>query len=100
VWIPFFVSSRGYGLLWNNPALGRAEFAADGTRFVSNYAYEIDYYVTTGEDYGEVMARYAEVTGHSPKMPAYGTGYWQVGGRCHGNGFLTVRRWSMINDTG
>ena len=29
-------SSRGYGLLWNNPAIGRVELAANGTRWVAD----------------------------------------------------------------
>jgi alpha-glucosidase (family GH31 glycosyl hydrolase) len=30
--IPFVLSDRGYGLLWNVPAVGRAEFADNATR--------------------------------------------------------------------
>ena len=30
VTIPFMVSSRGYGFLWNNPAVGRVELGANG----------------------------------------------------------------------
>lgn len=33
--IPFVLSSRGYGFLWNNPSLGRVEFANNMTRWVS-----------------------------------------------------------------
>ena len=33
--IPFLVSSRGYGLLWNNPAVGRVELGATATRWVA-----------------------------------------------------------------
>ena len=47
--IPFMVSSRGYGLLWNLPAVGRAEFATNGTRWVADAARQIDYWVTAGE---------------------------------------------------
>jgi hypothetical protein len=32
------LSSRGYGLLWNSPAIGRAELAANGTRWVADSA--------------------------------------------------------------
>ena len=31
--IPFFISSRKYGFLWHNPALGHVEFAANRTRW-------------------------------------------------------------------
>src|SRR6266540_3313081 len=30
--VPFLLSSRGYGFLWNTPAIGRVEFAENGTR--------------------------------------------------------------------
>ena len=33
--VPFLVSSEGYGFLWNNPSLGRAEFANNRTRWIS-----------------------------------------------------------------
>ena len=29
--VPFVISSRGYGFLWNNPAIGTANFASNGT---------------------------------------------------------------------
>ncbi|ETJ44709.1 Alpha glucosidase, partial [human gut metagenome] len=31
--IPFYLSNRGYGFLWNNPAVGRVEFSDDATRW-------------------------------------------------------------------
>ncbi|MFZ1997391.1 MAG: hypothetical protein WAU75_24960, partial [Solirubrobacteraceae bacterium] len=31
--IPFVLSDRGYGLLWNSPAVGRVEFAENATRW-------------------------------------------------------------------
>jgi alpha-D-xyloside xylohydrolase len=34
--IPFLISSRGYGFLWNNPAVGRVELGANGTRWVAD----------------------------------------------------------------
>ena len=36
--IPFVLSSRGYGLLWNNPAVGRVEFADNVTRWTAAQA--------------------------------------------------------------
>ncbi len=48
VTIPFLLSSRGYGLLWNSPAIGRVELAANGTRWVADSARQIDYWVTAG----------------------------------------------------
>jgi alpha-D-xyloside xylohydrolase len=74
--IPFLVSSRGYGFLWNNPATGRVELAANGTRWVADGARQIDYWIAAGRP-AEVLARYAGVTGHPPPMPPWATGFWQ-----------------------
>ena len=46
--IPFLLSSRGYGFLWNNPAVGRVELAASGTRWVAEATPQLDYWVTDG----------------------------------------------------
>ncbi|MGO4758930.1 family 31 glucosidase, partial [Streptomyces sp. 2MCAF27] len=49
VTIPVLTSSRGYTLLWNNPAIGRVELAATGTRWVADSARQIDYWITAGD---------------------------------------------------
>jgi alpha-D-xyloside xylohydrolase len=74
--IPFLLSSRGYGLLWNNPAVGRVELGRTATRWVSDSARQIDYWVTTGPP-ADITARYAEVTGHAPMLPSWAAGFWQ-----------------------
>jgi alpha-D-xyloside xylohydrolase len=74
--IPFVVSSRGYGLLWNNPAVGRVELGASATRWVADSARQIDYWVTAGTP-AQIAARYAGVTGHAPMLPDWAAGFWQ-----------------------
>jgi alpha-D-xyloside xylohydrolase len=76
VTIPFLLSSRGYGLLWNSPAVGRVELAATGTRWVADSARQIDYWVTTGSP-AAVLSQYADVTGHAPMLPEWASGFWQ-----------------------
>ncbi|MGP3964161.1 glycoside hydrolase family 31 protein [Nonomuraea sp. 3N208] len=75
--IPFLFSSRGYGLLWNNPAMGRVELARDATRWVADSAHQIDYWITAGDSPAEIMASYADATGHAPLIPEWATGFWQ-----------------------
>ncbi|WP_438388657.1 glycoside hydrolase family 31 protein [Actinopolyspora saharensis] len=75
--IPFLVSSRGYGLLWNTPGVGRVELAENGTRWVADSARGIDYWVTAGDGPAEIMERYAEATGHPPMLPEWASGFWQ-----------------------
>lgn len=75
--IPFLLSSRGYGLLWNLPAVGRAEFAHNGTRWVADAARQIDYWVTTGDGPAQILRNYADATGHAPDLPEWAAGFWQ-----------------------
>ncbi|TDD72624.1 glycoside hydrolase family 31 protein [Jiangella aurantiaca] len=75
--IPFVLSDRGYGLLWNVPAVGRVEFADSGTRWVAGQAREIDYWFTAAPTPAEIMARYADATGHVPELPDWASGFWQ-----------------------
>lgn len=75
--IPFLLSSRGYGFLWNNPAIGRVELGMNGTRWVAEAARQVDYVVIAGDSYAEILDRYADLTGHPPLLPAWATGFWQ-----------------------
>ena len=75
--IPFLVSSRGYGLLWHNPGMGRVELGRTQTRWVADASRLIDYVVTTGDGYAGIMERYADLTGHAPVMPKWAAGFWQ-----------------------
>jgi len=75
--IPFLLSSRGYGLLWNNPAVGRVELAHNGTRWVAEATRQLDYWVVAGGSPRDVLRRYHEATGFAPMMPEWATGFWQ-----------------------
>ncbi|HEU0256359.1 MAG TPA: TIM-barrel domain-containing protein [Microbacteriaceae bacterium] len=75
--IPFVLSNRGYGLLWNTPAVGRVEFARNATRWQAGQAREIDYWLSAAESPAEILGRYADATGHSPELPAWASGFWQ-----------------------
>jgi alpha-D-xyloside xylohydrolase len=74
--IPFLVSSRGYGFLWNNPAIGRVELAVNGTRWVADSARQLDYWITAGEP-AAIQRAYADATGHTPLLPRWAAGFWQ-----------------------
>jgi alpha-D-xyloside xylohydrolase len=76
VTVPFLVSSRGYGLLWNNPAVGRVELGGTGTRWVADSSQQIDYWLTVGSP-AEIASQYAEATGHPPTFPSWAAGFWQ-----------------------
>jgi len=74
--IPFAVSNRGYGMLWHHPGIGRVELSRNMTRWSSNAARQMDYWVTAGS-YAEIMREYARATGMPPLMPDSIAGFWQ-----------------------
>ncbi len=75
--VPFMVSSRGYGFLWNSPAIGRVELANNGTRWVSDSACQADYWLTAGDTPADILSHYADATGHLPRLPSWASGFWQ-----------------------
>ncbi|MFQ6549456.1 TIM-barrel domain-containing protein [Aestuariibius sp. 2305UL40-4] len=75
--IPFVVSSRGYGFLWNNPAVGKAEFARNVTRWTAEATGVLDYWITAGDSPPEIVRAYAAATGRSPDVPDWVLGFWQ-----------------------
>ncbi len=75
--IPFLLSSKGYGFIWNNPAIGRAELAMTHTSFFAEYTRQIDYLIFAGETPANLVIHYSRLTGKSPKMPEFATGFWQ-----------------------
>ncbi|WP_341816819.1 TIM-barrel domain-containing protein, partial [Escherichia coli] len=75
--VPFMLSSLGYGLLWNNPAIGEATFAKNGTEWQAKVTEQMDYWITAGETPAEIVRQYGAVTGTAPKMPEFATGFWQ-----------------------
>ncbi|MFO7853482.1 MAG: glycoside hydrolase family 31 protein [Bacteroidota bacterium] len=75
--IPFLLSSKGYGFIWNNPAIGRAELSKTHTSFYSKYAKQIDYVIYAGDLPAEIVKKYSDLTGKSPEMPYFATGFWQ-----------------------
>jgi len=75
--IPFVLSSRGYGLLWNLPGVGRVELGTNGTRWVAEASRQIDYWVTTGPTPAGIVSNYARVTGLPPMLPDWASGFWQ-----------------------
>jgi alpha-D-xyloside xylohydrolase len=81
--IPFLVSTRGYGFLWHSPAIGRVELAHNATRWTSDAAKQIDYWITAADSFAEIMADYADATGHAPMLPPWAAGFWQCKLRYH-----------------
>jgi alpha-D-xyloside xylohydrolase len=75
--IPFLLSSKGYGFIWNNPAVGRAELSLTHTSFYAEYTKQMDYIIFGGETPADLVKHYSVLTGTAPKMPVFATGFWQ-----------------------
>lgn len=77
VTVPFVISDRGYGMLWNNPATGEVAFGKNITKWVSTESDMIDYWVTVGDKPAELVANYTECVGRAPVMSKNYLGLWQ-----------------------
>lgn len=75
--VPFVLSSLGYGLLWNNPAIGKVSFSRNITEWIAYSAKQLDYWITAGDIPSEIEEAYAKATGTVPMMPDYAMGFWQ-----------------------
>ena len=75
--VPFLLSSKGYGFLWNNPAVGSVTFGKNVTTWRAQSTKVLDYWITAGDTPAEIEESYASVTGTVPMMPDYGMGFWQ-----------------------
>ena len=84
--IPFVLSSKNYGFLWNVPSRGRVELASGThpngrTRWFASATKQVDYMVFAGKTSFDVLERYVEATGHAPPFPDFALGYWQCKNR-------------------
>ncbi len=75
--VPFMLSSLGYGLLWNNPAVGRVTFGKNLTTWQAYSTKGMDYWITAGDTPAEIEEAYGRATGTVPMMPEFATGFWQ-----------------------
>ncbi len=75
--VPFYVSNRGYGFFWNNPAIGTVAFGTNKTEWHVESTKKLDYYITAGDTPAQIEANYSLAVGRTPMMPEYGLGYWQ-----------------------
>ena len=86
--VPVIVSSRGYGILWDNPAItdvhvGAAKPAGMKDRVVweSRVGAGINYYVFAGPELDAVIAEYRDLTGAAPMLGRWAWGFWQCKNR-------------------
>jgi len=78
--VPVLVSSRGYGVLWDNPAVTDVDVgkASPGrVTWTSEAGDGADYYVLAGPELDAVVAGYRKLTGAPPLFPLWAWGFWQ-----------------------
>lgn len=75
--IPFFQSSKGYGILWDNCSVTQFKDSANIATFSSEHGNDINYYFISGNTPDEVIASYRFLTGSVPLLPLWAFGYWQ-----------------------
>ena len=75
--VPFAVSSLGYGMLWNNPAIGEATFGKNYTEWTARSTRQMDYWLTVADSPKKIVENYTAVTGRAPMFPEDRMGLWQ-----------------------
>ena len=75
--VPFMVSSYGYGMLWNNPAVGQVTFGKNYTEWNARSTRQMDYWLTVADTPKKILEHYTEVTGRAPGFPEDRMGLWQ-----------------------
>jgi alpha-D-xyloside xylohydrolase len=76
--IPVLLSTKGYGLLWDN--YSASKFAgADPSKYsyVSESGNQIDYYFFYGPDFDRIVTEYRDATGRAPMFGKWAYGLFQ-----------------------
>lgn len=74
--MPFFVSSRGYGVLFNCACLMIFDDTGSQCNITLECVDQVDFFVITGT-MDEIIAGYRRLTGRAAPMPDWVLGYWQ-----------------------
>ena len=75
--VPFAVSNLGYGMLWNNPAVGQVTFGKNYTEWTARSTKQMDYWLTVADGPKQILENYTAVTGRAPMFPEDRMGLWQ-----------------------
>jgi len=75
--IPYFVSTRGYGVLLDCCSLMKFHDDENGSYWWADVVDELDFYVITGDNFDAVTLGYHRLTGAAPLPPKWAFGYLQ-----------------------
>ena len=76
-YVPFLVSTKGYGLFWDNYSPTIFEDKPESTSFRSDVGDCIDYYFMLGGNIDGSIAFMRDLSGQAPMFPLWTFGYWQ-----------------------
>lgn len=78
VCVPFMVTNKGYGIVWDNPARTLIQPGMhSSTHWQSQVGERVSFFVITGKTTDELYAGYAKLTGATPLPPKAGFGLIQ-----------------------
>lgn len=78
VCVPFMVTNKGYGIVWDNPSRTLVWPGLHSTtRWQSQVGERVSFFVITGKTTDELYAGYARLTGETPLPPKAGFGLIQ-----------------------
>ncbi|HEY0759763.1 MAG TPA: TIM-barrel domain-containing protein [Acidisarcina sp.] len=78
VCVPFLVTNKGYGLLWDNPSKTTIiPGLNEQTRWSSEVGDRVSYFVIAGNNTDEIYGGYRQLTGVTPMLPKAAYGYIQ-----------------------
>jgi alpha-D-xyloside xylohydrolase len=76
--VPFMITNKGYGLLWDNPSRTTIEPGFnEETRWKSEVGERVSFFVVAGNTSDEIYAGYRLLTGPTPMLPKAAYGYIQ-----------------------
>ncbi|MEO6327710.1 MAG: TIM-barrel domain-containing protein [Ginsengibacter sp.] len=78
--IPVLLSTKGYGLMWDNYSASNFYGAEDGNtkfKYVSESGNMIDYYFFYGPEFDQIVNSYRITTGKAPMFPKWSFGLFQ-----------------------
>jgi alpha-glucosidase/alpha-D-xyloside xylohydrolase len=78
VCVPFMVSSRNYGLIWDNPSKTTIDLGFNQRNiWLSEVGNSVSFFVIAGDNSDEVYQGYRQLTGATPMLPKAAYGYIQ-----------------------
>ena len=80
--VPLMLSSKGYGIFWNNASRSRFNNRFANYLYVSSEVADvIDYYFLYGPEFDQIIAGYRDLTGQVPMFGKWAYGFWQCKNR-------------------